>query len=130
MGSVRSAGNVTVITCNLPRNLRQGKIEKLRVIYVYFKFILSFLKSTLTGLITADKEYICDVDDTDVLSFIHSGHFYSTSSSPLLLRGAPNYSPDTVSEFHAEAHRQLLVKDLPQRSIWRLEQESNPQPSS
>jgi len=82
-GSVRSAGNVTVITCNLPRNLRQGKIEKLRVIYVYFKFILSFLKSTLTGLITADKEYICDVDDTDVLSFIHSAHFYSASSSPL-----------------------------------------------
>ena len=30
--------------------------------------------------------------------FIHSGYFYSTSSSPLLLRGAPNYSVDTVSE--------------------------------
>jgi len=36
-------------------------------------------------------------------SFIHSGHFYSASSSPLLLRGAPDYSTDTVSEFHAEA---------------------------
>ena len=42
--------------------------------------------------------------------FIHSSHFYSASSSPLLLRGAPDYSTDTVSEFHAEAHRQLLVK--------------------
>src|SRR6218665_2883997 len=31
-------------------------------------------------------------------SFIHSGYFYSTSSSPLLLRGTPNYSIDTVSE--------------------------------
>src|SRR6218665_512418 len=45
-----------------------------------------------------------------ILSFIHSfihsfGHFYSTPSSPLLLRGAPDYSTDTVSEFHAEAHR-------------------------
>ena len=36
--------------------------------------------------------------------FIHSGHFYSAPSSPLLLRGAPDYSMDTVSEFHAEAH--------------------------
>src|SRR6218665_1343116 len=40
-------------------------------------------------------------------SFIHSGHFYSASVSPLLLRGAPDYSTDTVLEFNAEAHRQL-----------------------
>ena len=40
-------------------------------------------------------------------SFILSGHFYSAPSSPLLLRGDPDYSTDTVSEFHAEAHRQL-----------------------
>ena len=45
--------------------------------------------------------YVC------VYSFIHSGHFYSASSSPLLLRGAPDYSTNTVSEFHAAAHRQL-----------------------
>ena len=39
---------------------------------------------------------------------IHSfSHFYSAPSSPLLLRGAPDYNTDTVSEFHAEAHRQL-----------------------
>ena len=44
---------------------------------------------------------------TDHHTFIHSGHFYSASSSPLLLRGAPDYSTNTVSEFHAEAHRQL-----------------------
>ena len=31
-------------------------------------------------------------------SFIHSGYFYSTSSSPLLLRCIANYSIDTVSE--------------------------------
>ena len=46
-------------------------------------------------------------------SFIHSGHFYSAHSSPLLLRGAPDYSTYIVSEFHAEAHRQLQVNDCP-----------------
>ena len=44
-------------------------------------------------------------------SFIHSGHFYSATSSPLPLRDASDFSTDTVSEFHAEAHRQL-VKDV------------------
>ena len=34
-------------------------------------------------------------------SFTHSGRFYSASSSPLLLRDAPDYSTDTVSEFNA-----------------------------
>src|SRR6218665_1688910 len=38
---------------------------------------------------------------------VHSRHFYSAPSSPLLLRGTPDYSTDTVSEFLAEAHRQL-----------------------
>jgi len=33
----------------------------------------------------------------------HSGHFHSASSSPLLFRGVPDYSMNTVSEFHAEA---------------------------
>ena len=62
-------------------------------------------------------------------SFIDSGHFNSASSSPLLLRGAPDYSTDTVLEFHAEAHRQLQVKDLPKVPMWWLEWESNPKPS-
>jgi len=39
-----------------------------------------------------------------------------------LLRDAPDYSMYTVSEFHAEAHRQLQVMV----STWRLERESNP----
>src|SRR6218665_3098499 len=43
-------------------------------------------------------------------SFIHSSHFYSAPSSPLLLRGAPDYSTDTISEFHAEAHRQQYCR--------------------
>src|SRR6218665_2628307 len=63
------------------------------------------------------------------ISVIHSGHFYSAPSSPLLLRGAPGYSTDTVPEFKAEAHRLLQVKDLPKVPPWRLERESNPRPS-
>src|SRR6218665_2248321 len=31
-------------------------------------------------------------------SFIHSSYFYSAFSSPRLLRGAPDYSNDTMSE--------------------------------
>src|SRR6218665_2401785 len=61
--------------------------------------------------------------------FIHFGHFYSVPSSPLLLRGAPDYSTDTVSELHAEAHRQLQVTDLLKVPTWRLKRESNPRPA-
>jgi len=39
-----------------------------------------------------------------IYSFIHSGRFYSAPSSPLQLRGAPDYSTDTVSELHSEAY--------------------------
>src|SRR6218665_997748 len=50
-----------------------------------------------------------------VHSFIHSGHFYSAPSSPLLLRGAPDYSTDTVSEFRsAQATVQNVSKGLAQ----------------
>src|SRR5688572_12033148 len=52
------------------------------------------------------------------------------ASSRFLLRGAPDYSADTESEFHAEAHEQLRVKDLPRVPTRRLEVDSNPQPSS
>jgi len=56
-------------------------------------------------------------------SFIHSGHFYSASSSPLLLRGAP----DTARmSFTPKRHRQLWVKDLPEVHTWRLELDWNP----
>jgi len=59
-----------------------------------------------------------------ITSFIHYGHFYSAPSNPLLLRGALDYSTDTVSEFHAKAQRQLQVKV----HTWRLERDSNPRP--
>ena len=61
-------------------------------------------------------------------SFIHFRYLYSAPSR-FLLRGAPEYSADTESEFHAEAHEQLRVKDLPRVPTRRLEVDSNPQPS-
>src|SRR6218665_1441166 len=73
--------------------------------------------------------YIFKLRERGMITRIHSGHFYSAPSSPLLLRGASDYSTYTVSEFHAEAHRQLQVKDLPKVPTWRLELESNPRPS-
>src|SRR6218665_2342170 len=60
-----------------------------------------------------------------ITSFIHYGHFYSAPSNPLPLRGAPDCSTGTVSEFQAEAQRQLQVKV----HTWRLERESSPRPS-
>src|SRR6188768_3276189 len=48
-----------------------------------------------------------------------------STPSRFLLRGAPDYSADTESEFHAEAHEQLRVKDLPRVLTRRLEVDSN-----
>ena len=44
---------------------------------------------------------------------IHSGYLYSTSSSPLLLRGAPD-TAYTVSEFHAKAPQATASEGLAQ----------------
>ena len=49
-------------------------------------------------------------------SFIHSGYFCSTSSSPLLLRGAPDYSIDTVWVNMLKRYWQLQVNDFSQGS--------------
>ena len=38
------------------------------------------------------------IENISINSFIHSGYFYSTSSNPQLLRCAPDYRIDTVSE--------------------------------
>src|SRR6218665_3908156 len=77
----------------------------------------------LTSLLTRGSKTKQETAKVSIHSF---GHFYSAPSSPLLLRGAPDYSTDTVSEFHTEAHRQLWVKNLPKVPTWRLERESNP----
>ena len=45
---------------------------------------------------------------------IHSGYFYTASSSPLLLRGATDYSLDAVSELTAEALQAIVSEGLAQ----------------
>src|SRR6218665_414592 len=56
-------------------------------------------------------------------SFIHAIYFYSASSSPLLLRGTPDYSIDTVSEL---TRRSATCNcELPKVPTRWLELESN-----
>src|SRR6218665_1581702 len=55
-------------------------------------------------------------------SIIHSGYFYSASSSPLLLRGAPDYCIDTVSELtHRSATSNCERRTCPKVPTWRIE---------
>src|SRR6218665_1799191 len=56
-------------------------------------------------------------------SFIHSDHFYSASSNPLLLRRAPDTARKLCRIITPKRHRQLRVKDLPKVTTWRLERE-------
>ena len=63
-----------------------------------------FLKLILTALTWVDlKTVVAPIKRAAVMKdltrlFLHSGYFYSASSSPLLLRGDPDYDIDTVSE--------------------------------
>src|SRR6218665_1098703 len=61
-------------------------------------------------------------------SFSHSLYFYSASSSPLLLRGAPGCSIHFVG-VNRPKHTALPVKNLPKVLTWRLESGSNMLPS-
>src|SRR6218665_1670624 len=50
-----------------------------------------------------------------MVAFIHSGYFYSASSSPLVLRGSPGTARIvTVSEFHVEATQETASEGLAQ----------------
>jgi len=64
---------IVSVTCIVP----------LQVIYSEALFVLAYM------MLNANK---------NGYSFIHSGYFFSASSSPLLLGAAPNYSVDTVLE--------------------------------
>src|SRR6218665_3800778 len=62
------------------------------------------------------------------VTYFIDGPFYSVSSSPLLLRGAPETARILCRSFTPKRHRQLQVKDLPKVFTWRLERDSNPRP--
>jgi len=102
---VQHARNIKVMLSNVCMTLGKGLREPLQQGGADFMFCLRAQKTQATPLNKAIHSFIH--------SFINSGHFYSAPSSPPPLRGAPDYSTDSVSEFHAEAHRQLQVKDLP-----------------
>ena len=52
--------------------------------------------------------------------------FYSASSSPTLLRGASDYSIDTLSELtRRSATGNCELTDLPKVPTWQLEWDSN-----
>ena len=61
-------------------------------------------------------------------SFIYSGYFYSSFTSPLLLRGAPDTARILCRSFTPKRHMQLRVKNFPKIPTWRLEWGSNPRP--
>ena len=50
------------------------------------------------------------------MKFIHSDHFYSASSSPLLLRRAPDIARTLCRSFTPKRHGQLQVTELAQGS--------------
>ena len=59
---------------------------------------------------------------------IRSCYLYSTSSSQLLLRGAPETARTLCWSSTPKCHRHLQVKDLFKVPTWRPEWESNPRP--
>src|SRR6218665_2202062 len=61
-------------------------------------------------------------------SFIHSCYFYSTSSSPLLIRGISDTAQILCQSFMPRRHRQLRVKDLPKVPTWWRELDLNLRP--
>src|SRR6218665_1920045 len=75
------------------------------------------------------KELFCIIMMASITSvsllFIHSRYFFSASSSPLLLSGAPHTARVLCWSFTPKHHRQLRVKDLPKVPTWRPERDSN-----
>ena len=56
-------------------------------------------------------------------------HFYSASHGKSLSEALLTTEIDTVRVYTTKRYRQLQVKDLPKIPMWRLERDSNPQPS-
>src|SRR6218665_3835866 len=81
------------------------------------------LTTTVQGLMNLSLRIIL-LDNCYGKHVIHSGYFYSASSNPLLLRGAPNTARILCRSFMPKHHRQLQAKGMPKVP----ERDSNPQP--
>ena len=93
---------------------KKGSLTKNRSRYVCMHASMSVYWSVSLSLI-----------QSFIHSCIHSGYFYSASSSPLLLSSAPDTARILCRSFTPKRHRQLRVKDLPKVPTWRLEWDSN-----
>src|SRR6218665_2862959 len=95
-----------------------------------------FFKKSLENYLAREKTFPSPQTRRQVFayeSFIHS-FIPAISIAPLQVLYYSEALPTTarilyISEFHAEAHRQLQVTDLPKVAPWWLERESNPRPS-
>src|SRR6218665_1768172 len=89
---------------------------------IFYEFLCFYSRNGLLGgLIQEPHKY------APHHSFVPS-YFYSASSSPLLLRVAPDSARILCWSFTPKRRRQLRVKDLPKVLTWRLERDSNPRP--
>ena len=65
--------------------------------------LLSFMCLLFVFRAVQERRSWVDSHDSGSVLLIHSGYFYSASSSPLLLRAAPDYSIYTVSELTCQS---------------------------
>ena len=101
--AISSFGQRSRITVNYVGNLKESKKIK--------QLIRSSTSNVVNELLSQIKKRNSTHNNRCVKQLIHSGYFYSDSSSPLLLRGAPD-STNTVSEFHAEAPQATVSEGL------------------
>ena len=103
------------------RPLRSHDCDSYHFRFDFFSFLIVFHSLNFP---------LCGVELSNNSFFIHSGYFYSASSSPLLglLRGALDTAHILCRNFTPKRHKQLWVKDLPKVSTWWLERESDPWP--
>src|SRR6218665_2628669 len=73
-------------------------------------------------------DFSCNRINSCIQSLIHSGYLYSASSSPPLLRGAPDTAGLLCPSFTPKRNSQLRGKDLSKVPTWRLERASIPRP--
>src|SRR6218665_4007015 len=96
-----------------------------------YRFIIVFVCPSLTAIFFRFDTH-SGPKTTSLVIIRHSYHFYSASSSPLLLISAPDTARILCRSFTSKRHKQLQVKDLPMvpTMSWRLDRDSNPRPFS
>ena len=120
------------------RELKLSRVSRMRLLLVFGLYIQNNVVGQASTLCsTQAKPQLISYQAPQLLhKHVHSEHLYvcmyvcmSTcygAPSRFLL---PTTAPTTESEFHAEAHEQLRVKELPRVPTRRLGVDSNPQPS-